>query len=90
MSTRWSSSARAVIRATSMTPTGLRWVLDGSHHRDGRRPGRRLPIYLHSLLAAFSSSAMSSVNALAVILLRSVFWNSGSSSALLTLLQSGE
>lgn len=90
VSTRWSGSARAVIRAASMTPPGLRWVFDGPHHRGRPTAGQRLPIYLHSLLAALGSSAMSSVNALAVILPRSGFWNSGSLSALLMLFQSGE
>ncbi|EST22473.1 hypothetical protein M877_29475 [Streptomyces niveus NCIMB 11891] len=58
---------------------GLRWVFDGPTIGDGRRPAQRLPICLHSLLAALGSSAMSSVNALAVILPRSGFWNSGCS-----------
>lgn len=53
------------------------------------RPDQPLPISFHSLLAAFSSSAISSRNALAVILPSSSFWNSGSLSALLMLFQSG-
>ncbi|WP_329037338.1 hypothetical protein OIE71_28885 [Streptomyces sp. NBC_01725] len=64
-------------------------MLDGPTVGDGRRPGQRLPVYPHSLPAAFGSSAMS-VNTLAVILLRSGIWNSGSSSASLMLFRSGE
>lgn len=52
-------------------------------------PDQPLPISFHSLLAAFSSSAILSRNALAVVLPSSSFWNSGSLSALLMLFQSG-
>lgn len=52
-------------------------------------PCQLLPCSFHSAWALFSSSAILSRKAFAVVLPSSTFWNSGSLSALLTVFQSG-